>query len=189
MFLCGRFYLGKHSGRQLTLQSHHGNADLNAYFYSSKERPATASETAAAVESAPSTSQISGKSSAGSTTSSTSNSAMTTATNKHILNVSTHQMCVLMLFNIKQRWTYDELKSETDIPDRDLNKALQPLALGKITQRVLTREPKDAKNMKIEPDHSFIVNDNFHSKLHKIRITPGNPNHAESSACLIRTGL
>lgn len=29
----GRFYLGKHSGRQLTLQHHMGSADLNATFY------------------------------------------------------------------------------------------------------------------------------------------------------------
>lgn len=28
-----RFYLGKHSGRQLTLQHHMGSADLNATFY------------------------------------------------------------------------------------------------------------------------------------------------------------
>ena len=31
---CGyRFYLAKHSGRQLTLQHHMGSADLNATFY------------------------------------------------------------------------------------------------------------------------------------------------------------
>lgn len=30
--LC-RFYLAKHSGRQLTLQHHMGSADLNATFY------------------------------------------------------------------------------------------------------------------------------------------------------------
>lgn len=28
-----RFYLAKHSGRQLTLQHHMGSADLNATFY------------------------------------------------------------------------------------------------------------------------------------------------------------
>jgi hypothetical protein len=31
--LCYRFYLAKHSGRQLTLQHHMGSADLNATFY------------------------------------------------------------------------------------------------------------------------------------------------------------
>ena len=30
-----RFYLAKHSGRQLTLQHHMGSADLNATFYGS----------------------------------------------------------------------------------------------------------------------------------------------------------
>lgn len=32
-FLICRFYLAKHSGRQLTLQHHMGGADLNATFY------------------------------------------------------------------------------------------------------------------------------------------------------------
>lgn len=32
-FLFCRFYLAKHSGRQLTLQHHMGGADLNATFY------------------------------------------------------------------------------------------------------------------------------------------------------------
>ena len=35
LFVC-RFYLGKHSGRQLTLTPHLGSADLNATFYGIK---------------------------------------------------------------------------------------------------------------------------------------------------------
>jgi len=90
---------------------------------------------------------------------------------KHILNVSTYQMCILMLFNNRSQWTYADLKSETDIPDKDLIRALQPLALGKIAQRILTKEPKMPKT--IEPHHSFTVNDGFTSKLYKIKIQAG----------------
>ena len=37
---------------------------------------------------------------------------------------------------------FQEIKNETDVPERDLTRALQSLALGKVTQRVLTKEPK-----------------------------------------------
>ena len=35
-----------------------------------------------------------------------------------------------------------ELKNETDIPEKDLLRALQSLAMGKQSQRVLTKDPK-----------------------------------------------
>lgn len=38
-----RFYLGKHSGRQLTLQHHMGSADLNATFYGPIKKVGTSS--------------------------------------------------------------------------------------------------------------------------------------------------
>ena len=38
--------------------------------------------------------------------------------------------------------TLQEIKAETDIPEKDLIRALQSLALGKVSQRVLTKEPK-----------------------------------------------
>ena len=103
-------------------------------------------------------------------------------TRKHILNVSTYQMCVLMLFNKRAQWTYEDIKHETDIPDRELSRALQPLSLGKISQRILIKEPK-TKN--IEPSHTFTVNDGFTSKLFKIKILASeyHPN-IKASACL-----
>lgn len=51
-------------------------------------------------------------------------------------------MVVLMLFNRKERWSYDEIRSESDIPEKDLLRALQSLAMGKVSQRVLSKEPK-----------------------------------------------
>ena len=79
-------------------------------------------------------------------------------------------MCVLMLFNLRSHWTYEEIRGETDIPDRELTRALQPLALGKIAQRILCKEPK-AKT--IEPSNVFTINELFHSKLYKIKIQAG----------------
>ncbi|KAK2182303.1 hypothetical protein NP493_360g02053 [Ridgeia piscesae] len=76
-------------------------------------------------------------------------------------------MVILMLFNHKDKWTYEEVKTETDVPERDLMRAIQSLALGKMTQRVLTKEPKTKE---IEPDHTFMVNDQFTSKLFRVKI-------------------
>ena len=49
---------------------------------------------------------------------------------KHILCVTTYQMCILLLFNLRDKLTYEEIKEETSIPDRELTRALQPLAIG-----------------------------------------------------------
>eukprot|EP00914_Ancora_sagittata_P003971 GHVO01008697.1.p1 GENE.GHVO01008697.1~~GHVO01008697.1.p1 ORF type:complete len:170 (+),score=25.70 GHVO01008697.1:2-511(+) len=76
-------------------------------------------------------------------------------------------MVILMLFNNRDRWTYEEMKNESDIPERDLMRAVQSLALGKITQRVLMKEPKTKE---IEGSHIFMVNEQFTSKLHRVKI-------------------
>lgn len=39
-------------------------------------------------------------------------------------------MCILLLFNLRDKLTYEEIKEETSIPDRELTRALQPLAIG-----------------------------------------------------------
>lgn len=126
-----RFYLGNHSGRQLTLQPQLGTAELNATFPPSNK------------EGGP------------------------TETRRHIFQVSSYQMCLLMLFNIQERWTYEEISQHTEIPERDLNRALQSLACGKATQRVLTKDPKGRD---ISPTDMFSVNEQFTSKLHRVKI-------------------
>ncbi|XP_071949341.1 cullin-3-like [Antedon mediterranea] len=127
-----RFYLTKHTGRQISLQAALGSADLHAVFYGSKKETTSRPEP-----------------------------------RKHILQVSTYQMCVLMLFNTKENWTYEEVKQETDIPEKDLVRALQSLALGKPAQRILSKEPKSRD---IEGDHIFSINDAFTSKLFRVKI-------------------
>lgn len=76
-------------------------------------------------------------------------------------------MCVLMLFNSRERLLYEEIASETDIPEKDLVRALQSLAMGKATQRILIKTPKTKE---IEPSHTFTVNDSFTSKLYRVKI-------------------
>lgn len=49
-------------------------------------------------------------------------------------------------------------------------RALQSLACGKPTQRVLTKEPKSKE---IDSGHVFTVNDQFTSKLHRVKIQTG----------------
>nr|CAD7407206.1 unnamed protein product [Timema cristinae] len=145
-----RFYLAKHSGRQLTLQPQLGSSDLNAVFYGPRKE------------------ENEGKDGASSSTSLMSVSSQRAAgPRKHIIQVSTYQMCVLMLFNNRDRLTYEEIQSETDIPERDLIRALQSLAMGKATQRILIKTPKTKD---IEPNHVFYVNDSFSSKLHRVKI-------------------
>uniref|UniRef100_A0A4W6F3Y2 Cullin 3 n=1 Tax=Lates calcarifer TaxID=8187 RepID=A0A4W6F3Y2_LATCA len=142
-----RFYLGKHSGRQLTLQHHMGSADLNATFYGPIKKE-DGSEVGVGGA------QVTGSN-----------------TRKHILQVSTFQMTILMLFNNREKTIFCAKKHkqqpETDIPERELVRALQSLACGKPTQRVLTKEPKSKE---IENGHVFTVNDQFTSKLHRVKI-------------------
>ncbi|XP_060940711.1 cullin-3-like [Limanda limanda] len=138
-----RFYLAKHSGRQLKLQHHMGGADLNTTFYGAVKKEDG--------------SEVGG------------GGALVTGSNtrKHILQVSTFQMTILMLFNNREKCTFEEIQQETDIPERELVRALQSLACGKTTQRVLTKEPKSKE---IENRHVFTVNDQFTSKLHRVKI-------------------
>jgi len=146
-----RFYLGKHSGRQLTLNPQLGSADLNAVFYGPRREEGE------------------GRDGASSSTTSVSAvpSNMKLGPRKHIIQVSTYQMCILVLFNSRDRLSYEEIQSETDIPEKDLIRALQSLAMGKASQRILIKHPKTKE---IEPSHLFSVNDSFTSKLHRVKI-------------------
>ena len=70
--------------------------------------------------------------------------------------------------NINERFVNQEIKSETAIPERDLVRALQSLAMGKPTQRILVKNPRTKE---IEPTHLFSVNDGFTSKLYRCHFT------------------
>lgn len=85
---------------------------------------------------------------------------------KHELNVSTYQMCVLMLFNNSDRLSYKEIEQATEIPSSDLKRCLQSLACVK-GKNVLRKEPMSKD---IAEDDAFLVNDKFSSKFYKVKI-------------------
>lgn len=152
-----RFYLAKHSGRQLTLQPQLGTVYMNAEFYGVK------AEKEKGEGNCSSTAPSSGSSGAP-----TGSSATQDAPKRHVLQLSTYQMCVLMLFNNRERMTYEDIQQETDIPSKDLIRALQSLSMGKQQQRLLVRTPKTSKD--IVSTDEFYVNDAFVSKFHKVKI-------------------
>ncbi|EPS73775.1 hypothetical protein M569_00979 [Genlisea aurea] len=85
---------------------------------------------------------------------------------RYELNVSTYQMCVLMLFNNADCLTYREVEQATEIPPSDLKRCLQSLACVK-GKNVLRKEPMSKD---IGEDDAFSPNDKFTSKLLKVKI-------------------
>ena len=81
------FYLAKHSGRILTLQPSAGTADLNALFYGGKKGGEDEEGAGAAA-----------------------GAEAGRNTKKHILCVNTYQMVILLMFNTRERLTYEEIK-------------------------------------------------------------------------------
>ncbi|KAJ0551173.1 putative cullin protein, neddylation [Helianthus annuus] len=69
---------------------------------------------------------------------------------KHELNVSTYQMCVLMLFNNVDQLSYKEIEQAVEIPTVELKRCLQSLACAK-GKNVLRKEPM-SKDKESEPE-------------------------------------
>ncbi|KAL8851024.1 MAG: hypothetical protein Q9221_004014 [Calogaya cf. arnoldii] len=122
-----KFYLDKHSGRQLTWQGQMGTADLRAYFSGMKGKKT------------------------------------------RDLNVSTYCMVILLLFNDLppgNHLSYEEIQARTNIPDNELMRNLQSLAVAPKT-RILVKEPmsKDVKK-----DDKFYFNEKFTSQFQRIKV-------------------
>jgi len=81
------------------------------------------------------------------------------------LVVHTYQMCVLMMYNHSDKYTFAEIQKTTNIPEEELQRHLLSLAHPKI--KVLRKTP-NTKN--IEKDHVFAYNTGFTNKLFKIKI-------------------
>lgn len=87
----------------------------------------------------------------------------------HDLNVSTYAMIILSLFNdlpAGGSYTFEEIQARTNIPNNELIRNLQSLAVAPKT-RILLKEPmsKDVK-----PTDRFIFNESFQSKFVKIKV-------------------
>jgi cullin 3 len=88
---------------------------------------------------------------------------------RHDLNVSTYAMIILLLFNelpADQFLTFEEIQAQTNIPQSDLVRNLQSLAVAPKT-RILIKEPmsKDVK-----PTDKFYFNEGFQGKFVKIKV-------------------
>ncbi|CAM6082864.1 unnamed protein product [Calypogeia fissa] len=84
------------------------------------------------------------------------------------LNVSTYQMCVLLLFNSADcRLGYREIEQATDIPREDLRRTLHSLACVE-GKNVLVKEPMMEV---VNDDDVFLLNDNFVSESDKIMLS------------------
>jgi cullin 3 len=81
------------------------------------------------------------------------------------LLVHTYQMCILMLFERKEVFTYAEIKAETKIPEQELQRHLLSLAHPKV--RVLRKQPN---NKELAPEHQFAWNHEYKSNRHRVKI-------------------
>uniref|UniRef100_A0A8R1I7W6 CULLIN_2 domain-containing protein n=1 Tax=Caenorhabditis japonica TaxID=281687 RepID=A0A8R1I7W6_CAEJA len=151
-----KYYTDKHTGRKLTINTLLGNADVKATFYPPTKASLSNDENGPG----PSTSTAS---------SSSSSEVVKERKAEHkILQVNTHQMIILLQFNHRARISCQQLVDELKIPERELKRNLQSLALGKASQRILVRKNK-GKDV-VDLGDEFSVNDNFQSKLTRVKV-------------------
>ena len=87
----------------------------------------------------------------------------------HDINCSTYAMLILLLFNARptnSSITYEEIQAQTNIPENDLKRNLQSLAVAPKT-RFLVKEPMSRE---INAGDKFYYNENFSSKIIKIKV-------------------
>ncbi|EOO00480.1 putative cullulin 3 protein [Phaeoacremonium minimum UCRPA7] len=87
---------------------------------------------------------------------------------RYDLNVSTHGMIVLMLFNDLaegESLSFEEIQAETNISPNELSRALASLSVAP-KARVLTKEPSTKA---VRPGDKFMFNTSFVSKTIKIK--------------------
>jgi len=81
------------------------------------------------------------------------------------LVVHTYQMCILMMYNTAEKFTFAEIQKTTGIPEEELQRHLLSLAHPKV--QVLKKTP-NTKNT--EKDHVFSWNHQYVSKLFRVKI-------------------
>ncbi|VDK76390.1 unnamed protein product [Litomosoides sigmodontis] len=82
------------------------------------------------------------------------------------LQVTMFQALVLLLFNDKLEWTYEEIQLATKIEKNELERTMQALACGKL--RVLKKTPRGKD---INASDLFAFNPECNEKLYRIRIS------------------
>ena len=84
---------------------------------------------------------------------------------RHEINVSTHQMCILLLFNGCDAMSYAEIAADTQIPPAELKRALQSLACAKY--KILNKEPKGRD---VDDGDAFHYNADFSAKQLRFKV-------------------
>jgi len=84
---------------------------------------------------------------------------------KHEINVSTYQMCVLLLFNESDTLTYTQIAEATEIPVADLKRALQSVACAKF--KILRKEPAGRD---VDDSDTFSFNEEFSAKQLRFKV-------------------
>ncbi|CAK5064065.1 unnamed protein product [Meloidogyne enterolobii] len=170
-----QFYLGKHNGRKITLNPGLGHADVKAIFFvnGASKGDLNRRNTAGGDDDLASQQESEAPGSSSSMLVSSSNKnpphpvIIRRREEQKILTVTTYQMCLLMRFNINEKMTFEQILNETQIPEKELKRCLQSLAMGKQSQRILCRK---GGGKDIEANDEFSVNDGFTSKLTRIKV-------------------
>ena len=84
---------------------------------------------------------------------------------RHEINVSTYQMCVLLLFNDQDTLSYAQISEATAIPVGDLKRALQSLACAKF--KILRKDPVGRE---VEDGDTFSFNEDFSAKQLRFKV-------------------
>lgn len=93
-----------------------------------------------------------------------------------VLNVSTYQMAVLLLFNNGEKFLLEDLAQATNIEDKELRRHL----LSLLRYKVLVKTPAEPKK-KVESGDVFRVNDTFKSKLRRVKISLGGSSRSSGT--------
>ena len=84
-----------------------------------------------------------------------------------VLEVNLLQTAILMLFNHKNSFVFNEILSELDIEEESLEEVL--VSLCSMKYKILKKSDTSTRNIK--HNESFSVDENFRPKLKKISIT------------------
>lgn len=95
---------------------------------------------------------------------------------RHELNVSTYQMCILMLFNEADAFGLEDIRRRTDIPDAELRRHLVSLCTPK--HRILR---KDSRGRGVSDGDAFTFNADYSSRHKRVRVPLVSLKHATQS--------
>lgn len=89
---------------------------------------------------------------------------------RHELNVTTYQMCILVLFNSHQTLSYQDIQHQTNIPLDELKRHLMSLYVNPKAKILVKCGEKERSTKEPQDGDMFQVNAAFECKLFRIRV-------------------